>query len=504
MTSKGDIFDQISPEGGDIFDKISTAEEKRPLIGKKGTFIGGKLGSAIETASEHPSQVVKEVPVAAAQLVESPIRAAESALGGVQKLLGSNIPLPTLKNSASEHLAEYVRQNLSPEEQAGAQDIADIEEFLLPLLKFRGSRGAPKAPGEPKAAAPKSSVQQMYEQRAALAPQEPSALAQGAKDIGKSIKEKVLGPNISEEIPKSISPQRFKNSTSAGMDLEKAVAAPYKELSVAENKAYDVSRAANKAIEEIHPELASELDSALVELEKIPDPSAPMKRFIESSKKLSRDLVERSPDGSVVGYKPISNQTLINQIQEYNQIPKYDFPTDTKTGIFKSLINKITAAVDRTAAKHPHANQAWQRAKTLHAEKSALFDDPDVSKWIKLSDKNYSKDFLSSIDIDKIRKLEPVLKTTKEGKVVLQEMKRELVERTLEDNFTVGKRFDQKQISRKLAELEPVLTEEEMKVLEQLFQEAQTPGAKVASLGSKFLKFSTNPTALLKEAGNIK
>jgi len=217
-----------------------------------------------------------------------------------------------------------------------------------------------------------------------------------------------------------------------------------------------------------------------------------------------KEIGERAPDGSLIGYKPISNQTLINQIQEYNQIPKFDFPTDTKTGIFKTLINKLTSAVDATASKYPRANKAWQEAKAIHAEKSDLFGDPDVSKWTRLADKNYSKDFLSTIDIDKIRKLQPVLKRTSEGRSVLQKMKRELVQETLENTFSVGNRFNKEAISRQIAELEPILTAEEIKEVERLFAEAQTPGAKLASVASKLYKAIKNPSSLIHEAGNIK
>lgn len=333
----------------------------------------------------------------------------------------------------------------------------------------------------------------------------PSAASGFVKGKVTQLKEKVFGPNISVEIPKSISPGKFRNTTRGGMELERAVSSQYTKLNKAEKKAYDISRQANKNVEAIHPDLEVSLRESLVELEKIPDPSAPLKRFIESTKKVLNTISERSMEGDLIGYKPISNQVLIDQIQEYNQIPKFDFPTDTKTGIFKTLINKLTGAVDKTAATNLQANKAWKKAKELHAKKSELFGDADVSKWTKLTDKNYSKEFRSSIDIDKIRKLKPVLEESAHGKDVLQKMKRDLVEKMFEEYFPLGGRFEKEEISAALAELEPIMTKQELKVIDRLFEEAQTPGAKAASLGYKFYKYFRRPAStILKEASGIK
>ncbi len=491
-------------------------EEEQKYFGQEGSLVGGKVGRAIEAASERPSLVATELPIAGAKFIEQPIDAIESVLGGVQKLLGSNIKPPTTKNRPSDLLAEYVRSNLPEELHQGREDISDIESFLLPFIKLRGARKLPlaaeeelltSAPSASKAVPPrgsKDSVQKMFEERTALSPQTTSEITEDLKNVGKSVKEKILGPNISEEIPKSISPERIKNTTSAGMDLEKSVGGIYKKLTAQERKAYDISKIANQAVEGIHPELVAELETFLTEAENIIDPSAPLKRYIESTRKILNEISERTPNGGLIGYKPISNQKLINQIQEYHQIPKYDFPTDTKTGIFKTLTNKLTEAVDRTAAKFPEANKAWKAAKRKHAEKADLFDPDSVSKWTKLADKKYSKEFISTINVDDIRQLEPVLKLSKEAQKLLQQMKRELVEKTLEENFSVGTRFDKKQIARKIAELEPVFTPEEIKVVEKLFEEAQTPGAKVASLGSKFLKYIRHPSSLVNEIHKIK
>jgi hypothetical protein len=325
------------------------------------------------------------------------------------------------------------------------------------------------------------------------------------KELGSKVKERIFGPDISIEIPKSISPEKFRNTTKGGMELERAVSSQYKKLSNLEKKAYEKSRVLNRNVEAIHPDLEMSLRNSLEELEKIPDPSAPLKRFIESTRKVLSRISERAPSGELIGYKPISNQVLIDQIQEYNQIPKFDFPTDTKTGIFKTLINKLTEAVDKTAAKSPQANRAWKQAKELHARKSDLFGDADVSKWTKLADKNYSKEFISSIDIDKIRKLAPILKESSHGRGVLQKMKRDLVEKMFEDYFPVGKRFEKKEIAAALAELEPILTKTELKVVERLFEEAQTPGAKAASLSYKFYKYFRRPAATaLREISSAK
>lgn len=324
------------------------------------------------------------------------------------------------------------------------------------------------------------------------------------KAVGKEVKENLLGPNISEEIPQSISKERIKSTTHAGQELEKAVGEAYQDITGKINKAYHKSRNMNKNIESIHPELVDNLQKASEDFKKIPDPSAPVARFIKSVEKLDNLLVERAPDGSIIGYKPVSNQILIDQIQEYNSIPDFDFPTDTKTGIFKPLINKLNVAIEKTAANHPKAIESWQEAKNLYAERSNLFSDPDVAKWTKLTDKNYSKDFLSSIEIDKIRKLTPVLKEASHHRDILQKMKRELVREKLDKFSSVGNRFKKQEIAEELAELEAVLTKDEIAEIERLIEESRTLPAKALSIADRFYKYLRRPTKVIHDAGNIK
>ncbi len=519
MSSKADIFDRLAESkasaSGDVFDRLVT---KKKAFGKEGKIIGGQLGGAIETAKEAPSQLFKELPVAATQLLEFPVVQGPKMIADlISKILGpaskaperetvlSHLTPPQKTKIASQLLADYVREGLPENLKGGAQDIADLETMLLPFLKKLIPEKGIASPEVAKPSEPPPPQPPESDFRAPLSPDTGLGpkLAPHVKQVAEDIKEGLFGPDISQKIPESLSKERIKNTTSAGMELEKAIAKPYEKLSAEANNAYEASKKANKGIEAIHPELVEDLRNTIAELEKIPDPSAPLARYIVSSKKLLKDLAEIGVEGDVIGYKPISNQILIDQIQEYNKIPTFDFPTDTKTGIFKTLIRKLTNAIDKTSAKHPKANAAWKKAKELHARKSELFDDPDVAKWIKLSDKNYSKEFLNSIDIDKIRKQTPVLELSPEGKEILQKMKRDLVEKMFEEYFPVGRRFDKREIARARAELEPILTEEELKMIDQLFEEAQTPAAKAASLVAKFYRFMKRPSSAIKELGNI-
>lgn len=506
MNSESNPFYRLAEQNSNPFYRLA---QNKKALGEHGSVVGGFAGKLLETATEAPSQIFKELPVAGAKALEAPIGVPQTIANIISSLVGpasppeeretflSHLSPPEKTKMASEILGEYFRQNLPEHLHGGAEAISDVESMLMPFLKNAKvpefvKKGTPISSGSPPGAPP-FKIPSVKETTSKL------------KKLGGQVKEIILGPNIAEEIPKTISPEKFKNTTKAGMELERAVSSPYKRLTRLEKKAYDRSRAANRGVEAIHPKLEASLKGSLEELEKIPDPSAPLKRFIESTKKVLNNISERAPSGELVGYKPISNQVLIDQIQEYNQIPKFDFPTDTKTGIFKTLINKLTEAVDKTAKKFPQANRSWKKAKELHARKSELFADPDVSKWTKLSDKNYSKEFRSSIDIDKIRKIKPVLEETAHGRDVLQKMKRDLVEKTFEDYFPLGKRFERREIAAALSELEPILTKKELHVVERLFEEAQTPGAKAASLGYKFYKYFKKPVSTaLKDVSAVK
>lgn len=323
---------------------------------------------------------------------------------------------------------------------------------------------------------------------------------QSLKEVGEKVRKATFGPNLEKEVPEILSAEGIKNTTSAGRELKEAVSEEAAILKESKKKAYAKSDALNKKAEIIDTDLISELEADLPELEAIPDPSATVKRYIESTKKMLHSLVERGPNGEIIGYKPISRQTLINQQKQYNLIPKEDFPTDTKTGIFKRLSGKINGALERSAAQFPEAQQALEEAKALHAQESELFSDAEVYNLTSFERGDLSKDFINKLNPDSMAKLKPVLERSEKGRIIFQKMKRAIVEKELKEFIGLGARFEEKEISRRLSEYSEVFTEKEIKEIEKLFQEARTPGARATSLAYKFYKFLKRPSTIIREA----
>lgn len=127
-------------------------------FGDKGKIIGGKIGRAIEAGVEKPSLLASEFPTAVLKTAEGLASLHDPIGGALEKYLGKQ------KVQPSDISSEYLRKDLAPELHQGAEDIADIESFLLPIPALGKAKGVSKVPKKPDA------IQKIYKERAAFQP----------------------------------------------------------------------------------------------------------------------------------------------------------------------------------------------------------------------------------------------------------------------------------------------------------------------------------------------
>lgn len=138
-------------------------QKKSKNFGHEGKIIGGKLGRAIEAVQQMPSLLGTELPTAILKSAEG-VAAINDPISAAFELHGREKP------SASKMAASYLRQNLPEELKQGAEDVADIESFLLPLPAL-GKAKLPKGAKIPKGPSAKDIASHaMIVERSGLSP----------------------------------------------------------------------------------------------------------------------------------------------------------------------------------------------------------------------------------------------------------------------------------------------------------------------------------------------
>lgn len=303
---------------------------------------------------------------------------------------------------------------------------------------------------------------------------------------------------LEDQVASIVSKQRFSNATVGGKAIQKEVMDLDSKVYSEVNDLYRKSRDLNKEIEAVHPELVQKLEERLAALREIPDPSGPEKQLISSMETLSKRL------GSSSGYRPISNQTLIDQIQSLRKKIDYDFAHGDTSNIFKPLINDIQESVLQAAKKSPAAFNAFNDARRAYAEWADVFDSPYIRPLRNKTNKDYTKIFKGAQDIDEFNQLKAVLERSPNGKVISRGVQRELLLKKLKPIIEKQGKVSQKEVEEALLELDSFLSPEEVQAVREAISQSQQPitkeffkrldakkvsGSELAMVASKLLKY---------------
>lgn len=444
--------------------------------------------------AQHPFEGIANIPI--------------SMIGGLENL-GRLLSSGETGSPLADYLSKLTGFSELPEEAKENLDIGAFAAGLLPgLAPEIGSavKGLKNLPSKIKSIGTSAGSEIGLPSK--LMGSETGQVGSELSSLGRGIKESVLGKPLSKTVPEIFTNKELPNTTNSGINLEKAIhtndVTAYKPL----DKLYRTSEKLNAVYEQPRPELMQTLINKVQQWEQIAAPSAPLQRAINDAKKMIAQLGE-SYNGNVVGYRPISNQNLIQQVQEWRKAADFEYPHGSDTGAIKSLISDVTKAIDSTAkslSSTPQGRKAvasWDKAKKAYSEWADIFRNPVVDKWRKLTDKAYSKNYLSSLNLDDIRQLTPALELSSEGQAELQILKRRMAEKLLKEYFDLGGKFEKSKISEVLSELESIYTPQEIEALKTAFEESRTPGAKLTNILVKLYKAWKRPGSVVKDLNKI-
>ncbi len=292
----------------------------------------------------------------------------------------------------------------------------------------------------------------------------------GGKDLG--LRPASATPkDIGEEIGNNISGNRFYNTTTGGLKIKdriiKADEAVYKEV----KQAYIDAKPLNKNIIEEQPELVEKINARIRDLKQIPSKSSPQTSLLKSLIDIRNKLIVKNKKGKIVGYKPISNQILIEQNQALKGKVDYDFAHGNPNNIFKPFIGEIEEAILLTAQEqNPEAFKALEAAKAKYAKWSDTFNNDYLRPWRDRSNKDFSKSYKGMLDLDEYNQIAPILNATEDGVVLAKAAKRDLVDKYLKEFYKNPSSANKKELETTLRELESVLTPEETKSISKILE----------------------------------
>jgi hypothetical protein len=308
-------------------------------------------------------------------------------------------------------------------------------------------------------------------------PIDPRRFSPGGKDLVFKPEPLNLNPEqaLKGDVEALFSQEKFRNSTSGGKAQKDLIMNLDEETYRGVRELYENSEALNRPITETHTQLANNLEHLANQFKEIAEPSDTQKRAIKSLENIYESLVERNEEGELIGYKPVSNQTLIKQVQSLRSIIDFDFAHGDAKNIFRPIISEIENSAIR-AAEHagvPEAVEALREAQAGYRTWVTAFDNDYIRPYRDSSNKDFSKLYKQSLDIDNNNVVKNLLEVADPEGRYAKATTRDLVDKHLGKFLEDPKGANIKEFDAALREIEPVISEQQAQQVREKFMQAR-------------------------------
>lgn len=253
-----------------------------------------------------------------------------------------------------------------------------------------------------------------------------------------------------------ISRTRSPNSTAGGNELRDVINNQSEQLYEHTNQLYDRSKQLNSEEMNIRPDLSNRLERIIEELGNIPEPSSVQKDIIKTAEAVLSEIGTRE-----TGYRPISNQALISQIQSINQKTKHDYVQGDPKNIYRPLVNALDEAVLATSANNPEAVEAFNAARSSYADWASRFKNDYIMPWRNPENRSVSALYNGIQSPDELAVLRDILEDTPEGNDIYNKARRSLIENKFSPYFTNPGKIDDLGYYKLMEEISPITTNQE-------------------------------------------
>lgn len=273
-----------------------------------------------------------------------------------------------------------------------------------------------------------------------------------------------------------ISRDRFHNPTEAGIQAQNKVRELRNRAWQGVSELYTQSRGMNDFPVFDHTPLVNFAETEIQRLESIPTRNALENNLLRAYRDIDEALVIRNPEnGAIEGFRPIQNQTLIDQIQSLRQRVETDFMHGTPSNAFLPLIEEIDNLAINNALNsgRQDAVEVLQAARQNRRYFGEVFDNEYTQPFADPSNRSYTKLHDSLIKTDTNNVLRQVLSTDAEGQAILSRANRDLVENYLGKFFKEPQKHSIRDFETALREVEAVIPREQTEQLRTLFNEGR-------------------------------
>lgn len=280
---------------------------------------------------------------------------------------------------------------------------------------------------------------------------------------------------VQEEVGNIIYPERIANKTEAGTKNIKAVrATDDADYKVVKNL-YEVSDQLNEGVISEHPQLANELRAWIEDWSQMPNQTPIEQQRLASAKRLLNALLEKDEAGIAIGFSEVSNKVILDQAKVLRNSLSYDFSHGNPEGILKPFIDALQDAAESAAmvAGNTEAVAANKAARTAYRKWAETYQNPFIRSLRNTKNKNPTKSFDKSLNIDDFNKLNDVLSRSYSGQQLADQTRRELVDKYVGKFLKETGRFDKEGFNAALRDLKPILKPGEEQSIRQAVNQSQ-------------------------------
>lgn len=264
----------------------------------------------------------------------------------------------------------------------------------------------------------------------------------------------------------SVNPYEIYNKSDTGRSIQRIVRDIDNEAYQNVNNIYNISRNLNENVVDIHPQMAERLNDMAENLRNIPQPSSVQRQLLNSIENILQDIAPVQ-EGVIMGYQPINNQILIDQIQSLRQAVDFDFAHGQPKNIFRPLINDLSEGVINAAQRtgNIEAAEALINAETAYRDWTTRFNNDYINPYRDISNRDYQKLFNKMLDIDEFNVMNDVIGETQAGNRIMQATRRDLVEKEMKNILDNPRNISQRELERKFREMQTYLEPEQIERL---------------------------------------
>jgi len=304
-------------------------------------------------------------------------------------------------------------------------------------------------------------------------PSKPESLrgrvSRGGQAFGINVRATPRHPNTEQSILQAF-PYEIHSSRNGGQLATNLIRQADESGYQAVNEAYEISRVLNEHVHAVDPQLAQRLQQRISMVDNSLLPTGVQEGLRKDAQQLFDRLAVRNEAGQL-NYRPVSNQQIIDTIQNIHHKMKFEFEHGEASNIYNLLLSDLEDALARRSliAGEEAAVQANRNARDLYRSWAEEFNTPAARRFRNINKDDFEARFNFLKKSDNFIELRPILERSQEGRELIGAIQADIVEKELGQFMKNPRALTQRQLERKLRELSETLSERQVEHIREVF-----------------------------------